>query len=164
MQDDLKAKILALFEEQERRHKVELEEAFRSGGEQMRDSILRAAQSPSPTNRVVLAEFSSGGTSVSAAMSTIQRAPRGSVGRAIDTVLLEKPGLLVPQLEEAVLEVDPEIAKKSVGNELRRMEGNKYKRDRPGGYRWFLIDQQVDQEVGEPTEQSSAPSIFNRKL
>jgi hypothetical protein len=135
MQEDFKAKFLALFEEQERRHKIELEEAFRAGKEQMRGSILRAAQSPSSTNRVLAA-------------ITIQRVPRGSVEKAIDAVLVDRPGLLVPQIEEAVFLLDPEIAKKSVGNRLRIMEGNKYKRDRPGGYRWFLIDQQVDQGVG----------------
>ena len=164
MQDDIKAKILALFEEQDRRHKIELEEAFRIGGEQMRDSIFRAAQSPVTPAKFIAAEFSSSDVSSATAVGAIQRAPRGSVGKAIDTVLSERPGLLVPQLEEAVLEVDPEIAKKSVGNELRRMEGTKYKRDRPSGYRWFLINQPVDQEGGESTLQPSTPPIFTGKL
>lgn len=161
MQEEFKAKLLALLEEQERRHKVELEEAFRKGGEHMRDSILRAAQSPVPTPKVVAAEFRSTSTSSAQMVGVAHRAPRGSVGKAIDTVLAEHHGLMVPQLEEAVLQIDAEIAKKSIGNELRRMEGTKYKRDRPGGYRWFLIDQQVDQEGGEPTPQTSASELLS---
>jgi hypothetical protein len=87
---------------------------------------------------------------------SIKRAPRGSVGKAVDSVLTDKPGLLTPEIEERVLQIDPEIARKSVGNELRRLEGKKYKRDRPGGYRWFLIDQPVGQEGGEPTPRAPA--------
>jgi hypothetical protein len=138
-------------------------EAFKAGGEAMRDSILRAAQSPVATATPGTSALPPNSLSAVAAAAAIQRAPRGSVGKAIDTVLSEKPGMLVPELEEAVLQADPEIAKKSVGNELRRMEGNKYKRDRPRGYRWFLIDQPVDQEIGEPTPQTAASDIFHGK-
>jgi hypothetical protein len=152
MPDDFKARVLALLEEWERHHKTQLDDAFRKGGEQMRDLILRAAQSPTMTTQAAAPDPVD---KVSMA-GTAQRAPRGSVGRAIDAVLSEKPGLLVPQLEEAVLEADPEVARKSVGNHLRHLEGTKYKRDRPGGYRWFLIHQQVDQVAGEPTPQPSA--------
>jgi hypothetical protein len=162
MQEDFKAKLLAMLEEQEHRHKMELEEAFRKGGEHMRDSILRAAQTPPSAPRIGAAEGAAPGTSSATAIGIAHRAPRGSVGKAIDTVLAERPGLMVPNLEEAILQIDSEIAKKSIGNELRRMEGNKYKRDRPGGYRWFLIDQQVDQKVGEPTPQTSASDIFQQ--
>jgi hypothetical protein len=132
-------------------------EAFKAGGEAMRDSILKAAQSPSPSVNEPPDAWSSGLPILAAAM----RAPRGSVGRAIDALLREHPGLSVGHMEKIFSEHHQEIAQKSIGNELRRMEGNKYKRDRPGGYRWFLIDQQVDQKVGEPTHESSASDIFN---
>jgi hypothetical protein len=156
MPDEFRAKLLALLEEHEQRHKTELEEAFRRGGEHMRDSIFRAAQSPMPPAKLAPIESPD---SV-AMVGIIQRAARGSVGSAIDAVLAEQPGLLVPQIEEAVLLVDPGIAKKSVGNKLRSMEGKRYKRDRPGGYRWFLIDQMVDREVGEPTPQAPASDLL----
>jgi hypothetical protein len=87
---------------------------------------------------------------------SVKRAPRGSVGKAVDSVLADRPGMLTPEIEERVLQNDPEIARKSVGNELRRLEGKKYKRDRPGGHRWFLIDQPVGQKGGEPTPHPSA--------
>lgn len=132
-------------------------DAFKAGGDAMRDSIIRAAQVPitspqahNPPQPVVEKVERAPGA----------RAPRGAVGRAIDAILKTKPGCSIPDLEELVWRENREIARKSVGNEVRRMEGTKYKRDRPGGYRWFLIDHPVDQEGGEPTPQASASDLL----
>jgi hypothetical protein len=131
-------------------------EAFKAGGDAMRDSILRAAQGPLAVTDVPKPTIAE--TNTDRVVGT--RAPRGAVGRSIDLVLELYPGSSIPDIEEMVAHENKEIARKSVGNEVRRMEGKKYKRDRPGGYRWFLIDHNVNQEVGEPTPEASASDIF----
>jgi hypothetical protein len=135
-------------------------EAFKAGGEAMRDSILRAAQDPITVNQPLEPLAAAG----ERAERLGTRAPRGAVGRAIDALLKEHPGISIQHMEKIISLHQPEIAQKSIGNEVRRMENIKYRRDHPGGYLWFLIDHSVDQEVGEPTSQASVPNIFNRKL
>jgi hypothetical protein len=83
-----------------------------------------------------------------------KRAPRGIVGRAIRRVLAESVGGAdLPEIESRVLMERPDISRKSVGNELRRLEGDLYERDRPRGHRWFLI-QKGQEGVGEPAAQA----------
>jgi hypothetical protein len=132
-------------------------EAFKAGGDAMRDTILRAAQAPIADVGILKPQ-----TAAEERTDRVPgtRAPRGAVGRSIDLVLEVYPGSSIPDIEEMVARENKEIARKSVGNEIRRMEGKKYKRDRPNGYRWFLIDHNVNQEVGEPTPPASASDIF----
>src|ERR1700722_4294859 len=104
-------------------------EAYKAGSDAMRDSILRAAQSPIPPSNVPVTESPDNVTFSGAT----QRAPRGSVGRAIDALLKEHPGLSIQHMEKIIALHQPEIAQKSIGNELRRMEGRKYKRHPEGG-------------------------------
>ena len=146
-------------------------EAFQAGGEAMRESIMRAAQTPvMPMGSPILdakrvtsdANHLSLNTASREPIGPVKRAPRGSVGRALESVIGKYPGLAVTEIEERVLQLDREIARKSIGNELRRLEGKRYKRDRPGGYRWFLIDQAVGQEVGEPALTTPASDKSNR--
>ena len=134
-------------------------EAFKAGGDAMRDSVIRAAQDPLAAPEVPKPAMAE--TNTDRIVGT--RAPRGAVGRSIDLVLELYPGSSIPDIEEMVWQENKEIARKSVGNEVRRMEGKKYKRDRPGGYRWFLIDHHVDQKVGEPTPETSISDIFDGK-
>lgn len=87
---------------------------------------------------------------------SMRRAPRGSVGTALEIVLKAKPGSAITEIEAEAVRLNPEISTKSVGNELRRMEGKKYRRDRPGGYQWFLIEDREDE--GSPTATGSPSS------
>lgn len=75
------------------------------------------------------------------------KARRGAVGQAIREVLTASPGLPIIEVEKRVLEANPQVAPKSIGNALRRGEGVEYRRE--GKYNWFLI--------GEPESKSSAP-------
>jgi hypothetical protein len=123
---------------------------FEAGRQAMRDSILRAAEAPSPApastpQRSLNLEMAPG-----SGRSIFRRAPRGSVGQAVDDVLRAEPGLSIIDIESRVEKLNPEISIKSVGNELRRLEGKKYKRDRPGGYQWFLVNDREGGETGAP--------------
>lgn len=132
------------------------ERGFRDGGAAMRKNLLRAlGEEPPAIVRPDRAELApppipplpdpKAGTLQDMwerlpQKSPIQRAPRGSVGRALGNVLsVDGDGLTVSEIEELVELIDPEISRKSVGNELRRLEGKKYRRDRPGGYKWYLM-------------------------
>ena len=67
------------------------------------------------------------------------RVARGLVQATVEAVIAQHPGLSISEIEKLVLEKEPAISQKSVGNELRRGEtAGKYKRDRPGGYSWYL--------------------------
>ncbi len=77
------------------------------------------------------------------------RAPRGLVKNAVELVVREQPGLQITDYERIVTEAHPEIAIKSIGNQLRSGEREgRFKRDRPGGYRWFPADWQNDAAGG----------------
>lgn len=87
----------------------------------------------------------------------VQRARRGIVGATLTTVLKENPGLTVSDYERLVVEREPEISIKSVGNELRRGERDgRYRRDRPGGYHWYIAPRtrRIETE-GSSTENTS---------
>jgi hypothetical protein len=154
---------------------------FKAGGEAMRETILRAVHTPVPPapSPVSLAppypapppqapvspapvspagETSPGHSGTPAGL----RAPRGSVGRTIDGLLADRTeGILISELEKVASTAEG-IAIKSVGNELRRYEGKKYRRDRPGGHRWFLI-RTSDQEGGATdTGTSAADAALHR--
>lgn len=65
------------------------------------------------------------------------KAPKGRVGEVIHEVLASHPGLPIVEIEQRALEIDPRISPKSVGNELRRLKGQKYRQGE--GKQWFLI-------------------------
>lgn len=68
------------------------------------------------------------------------RAPRGSVRKVLDPILADHPGLTIAEIETHGERRNKEVAAKSYGNELRRLEGIRYRRNRPNGNRWFLMD------------------------
>jgi len=104
---------------------------WRDGSTVMRESILRAAETPILNDDLVqVGVVDSGGDA---------RAPRGLAARAIKTVLTEEPGLSIIEITSRVMAKFPNVAAKSVGNELRRREGKDYRRE--GKYAWFLMDQ-----------------------
>jgi hypothetical protein len=97
--------------------------------------------------------------------SASARAPRGAVGQFLETALTERPGSSIAELEDMAKINAPEISVKSVGNELRRMEDERYRRDRPNGYKWFLIGGDAEKETVEgsspPTSTASSTSQDN---
>lgn len=138
------------------RPKIEqaIKEAFDQGGSEMLDRIFKAAAESTGTKTtvepIVPPKPETGGHA---------RAPRGRVGKLIETVLTQRgnPGLRGARIEECVLELDDRIARKSVGNELRRFKGKRYRQDE---YRnWFLISDDGEKETaGHPTKDSPAES------
>lgn len=65
------------------------------------------------------------------------RAVRGSVGKVVAQVLRGGVVLRAIDVEKAASAIDPSVAAKSVGNELRRYKGQKYAQDEQG--RWTLL-------------------------
>ena len=140
---------------------------FEAGGEAMRQTILAATASP-----VSLRVFGGGGNVPPAVIAEqrarlrentafaggelpvvrqpSQRAPRGLVSDVIRTVLRESPGLSISEIEERALRLAPDVSSKSVGNELRRREGDAYVRE--GKYKWYLKDQEPQKETGHQSD------------
>lgn len=121
---------------------------FNEGGSAMREAIFQATKFQHETFLGSAGVKPAIADSASSPEAVRARAPRGAVGNAIEPILRANPGMLVPDLEAAVKQLHPEIHPKSIGNELRRFEGEKYKRDREGGYRWFLVDDQDGGRTG----------------
>lgn len=144
--DELRELIMAAIQELGSRR-------FNEGGLAMREAILQATKYQYGTFLGGAGAAGGKSTLIGSASSpeaVRARAARGAVGKAIDPILRANPGMLVPDLESEVKRLHPEIHPKSIGNELRRFEGEKYKRDREGGYRWFLIEDQDGGRTGAP--------------
>lgn len=77
------------------------------------------------------------------------RAPRGLVRAAVAEALAASPGLAITDIEDRVVTQHPEVARKSVGNQLRQFEGDLYRRE--GKYKWFLM--------GEPQKETASPAL-----
>lgn len=74
-----------------------------------------------------------------------RRVASGTLRPLVELILSDEPGLRVAEIQAKAVELDNTVAPTSVGNELRRMEGTRYRRD---GKRWFIIG---DTEKGEAT-------------
>jgi hypothetical protein len=128
------------------------EKRFAAGEEAAKKAMIVAFQSAMGIDRpttilgsMVAASRENAEREAEARREPAKRAPRGIVGLAIRRVLEESGGGAdLPDIENRVLTWRPDISRKSVGNELRRLEGIHYERDRPRGHRWFLI--RKDQE------------------
>ncbi|MBC9033925.1 hypothetical protein IAG41_16160 [Sphingomonas sp. JC676] len=88
------------------------------------------------------------------------RAPRGLVPQVLELIMGDRPGLSIAEYETLATDLDGRLARKSVGNELRRGEGSKYERR---GYRWFLqqdakTNEAADTPAKDASTASSAPS------
>ena len=84
----------------------------------------------------------------------IRRAPRGLVPKVVGQMLADSPGKIIAEYEQMVGDYDSRVSEKSVGNELRRHEGKKYRRDDSGG--WFPVSGNKEAEDAADNEQSSA--------
>ncbi|WP_439476526.1 hypothetical protein [Brevundimonas sp.] len=144
------------------------EAGFREGGLAMRDHILQAANAPvsikagavqmatTVTPRASL-DLDTGTSGLwpdkvpvtPDARRKATRAPRGLVRAAVAEVLRQQPGLSITEIEERVVALHPEIARKSIGNQLRHFEDDLYRRE--GKYNWFLM--------GEPQKETASPAL-----
>jgi hypothetical protein len=77
-----------------------------------------------------------------------RRVARGTVRPLVELVLSDQPGLRVNEVQAGAVLLDPTISPTSVGNELRRLEGQRYRRE---GKRWFLIG---DTEKGKAEDRA----------
>jgi hypothetical protein len=125
---------------------------FAAGAEDMRNRILQVAQVETRP-KSALADMlvhqqpvqPRGLGDIHGEMNA-KRAPRGSVGRMINQILADHPeGLIIAEVEGLAPKYDADVAVKSIGNELRRFEGERYRRDERG--RWFLISGNAEKET-----------------
>jgi len=87
------------------------------------------------------------------------RVARGLVQDTVAMALELEPGKSIKEYEALVLDLQPEISVKSVGNELRRGERDgRYKRDRPGGYRWYLGSAEIEAADNVSAEDAASHS------
>lgn len=126
--------------------------------------ILQAAQS------AVEPFIESSGNSTEVAAATvksdsrdegIKRVARGLVQSVLSDMVASEPGLSISDYERLVLRVEPDISSKSIGNDLRRGEGTRYKRDRPGGNKWYPIDYRFEEAASNA--EAAAPSMFSNQ-
>lgn len=102
---------------------------FQAGGRKMRETILSAADDlNAPTHNEIAASIRHYG----------QRSSWGSVVSAMQSILSTESNLTVTEIEERGTALFPDINIRSFGNQLRRYEGKKYRRD-PSTDRWSLI-------------------------
>ena len=120
---------------------------FQAGSIAMRESILQVASSPMSVGQGSVSMGLSGGemgysgSNNGARRSKAEsRAPMGLVAKAIAEVLTEAPGIRVVEVVERVRRKYPEIAEKSVGNQMRRGERDGAY-ERSDKYSWFLKGQ-----------------------
>jgi len=151
----LSGKLLADFE-------AALKGAYEQG---VRDGIARiVAAAQAPLDGAVPAP-SQIGQSVARADENVEiapKAPRGTVPIVVQAMLKDHPGKTIYEYERLYKRYDDRISDKSVGNELRRFEGEKYERDAPNGHRWFLIGQKDEAKDAAGNEQSSASDHSNQ--
>ncbi len=144
-----------MIEELRSQLQIEIEAAYQrglvDGAADMRARILSAAQVPAePLGAPQAFAYPKHFKKVTLAQT---RAPRGAVGAMLHRILKEKPGLSVTEIEAIAPEYDPEVAAKSIGNELRRFDGVKYQRRQDG--KWFLFDGPFSVETETPAESSA---------
>lgn len=121
---------------------------FQAGGLRMRETILNAADDlNAPTHDEIAASIRHYG----------QRSSWGSVVSAMRSILDKEPNLTVPEIEQRGASLYPDINIRSFGNQLRRYEGRKYRRD-PATDRWSLIEA----ATVRPSEQDGRVFPFKR--
>ncbi|MBN8534426.1 MAG: hypothetical protein J0L51_10070 [Rhizobiales bacterium] len=125
---------------------------FAAGAEDMRGRILQLAQAEVRPRSALADMFAHQQPAQARRLGDIfgemnaKRAPRGSVGRMINQILAEHPeGLIIAEVEGLAPQYDAEVAIKSIGNELRRFEGERYRRDERG--KWFLASGNAEKET-----------------
>jgi hypothetical protein len=134
-------------------------QGYTDGAEAMRDSILRAAGSPlsipeAPPFSEILSRSAEADQPKLELKNKSGRAPRGTVGRILNDALTQRGGLTQHQLKQYADQVE-DVSATSIGNELRRNEGKKYRRE---GKRWFLIES--ESSVAEAQSASATQEVY----
>ncbi len=89
-----------------------------------------------------------------------RRAPRGLVPRVVEQMLSDHPGKIIAEYEQMKDNYDSRISEKSIGNELRRHEGRKYRRNEDG--EWFPKSGN-NEAADSATNEMSAASDHSRE-
>ncbi len=136
-----------------------LKAAYEKGVQDGIDRIVAAAKEPmtlSTTNKVAIGYGSSAGAQDAKAADDkpVRRAPRGLVPKVVAEMLVEHPGKIIAEYEQMVEGYDNRVSAKSVGNELRRHEDRKYRRNDNG--EWFPMS--GNKEAGDGRETNSPAS------
>jgi hypothetical protein len=112
-----------------------LTEAQTRGGADMRAAILRAAGLEAPQLKPLELRALE---APAPRRKPATRSPRGLLAQGLAEALQLQPGASTRAVEDYVTAWDQRIARKSVGNELRRQEDRLYRRDGDGG--WYLME------------------------
>lgn len=141
---------------------------FRAGSIAMRDNILQVASSPMSVGQGAVMMDAAVTNSTSNFVGSSEparrrskvesRAPNGLVAKAIGEVLSEAPGIRVIEVADRVMRRYPEIAAKSIGNQMRRGEREGLY-ERSGKYSWFLRGQ-APKEKASPDLEDALKSFF----
>jgi len=85
----------------------------------------------------------------------VRRAPRGLVPKVVGEMLSDHPGKIIAEYEMMKDNYDTRVSVRSIGNELRRYEGEKYRRNANG--EWFPISGN-NEAAGSATNETPAAS------
>lgn len=119
-----------LVEDVTRAIKLAFARGVEFGGKEMRQHIMEAVEERGiVTHDKIAASIRHYG----------QRSSWGSVVAAMHAILTKEPNLTVHEIEERGTKLYPDINIRSFSNQLRRYEGQKYKRDVTTD-RWSLLE------------------------
>lgn len=103
----------------------------RDGSAEMRKALLKLVGADSSPG-----EPSAAPPSLTERETGSSRAPRGALRDAIERALRERPGQTEQELQVYVGQLDRRVSPRSVGGELRRLKGDRYRQE---GRKWFLL-------------------------
>jgi hypothetical protein len=163
---DFTAEIEAIKAALEDAMKAALENAHERGREAGRSEVMDTIQglvrgtldAKAPAPKMEIRGY--GGPPPRKSRSDGIRAPRGRVGTLVDDVLGNGGAMRIVDLEAAVVARDGRIAPKSVGNHVRRLENERYRRSDADPNAWELIPVGKEEEAEDATNDPSA-SLFN---
>lgn len=125
-----------------------LRDAYHAGWQDARAAILSAAALPPGPP----AEPQTGmSDNLQFRQRAGRRAPKGLLTSVLTKVIADHPGSTVQELERLMPSYDDRVSPKSVGNELRRGEGERYVRD---GTLWYLPSHPEGEAVSNQIHES----------
>jgi hypothetical protein len=132
--------------------KVAYERGYEKGVQDGIDRLAQLARGPQAANDVRVPDEKL--TAVAIRRVVEKRAPRGLVPKVVAAMLRDNPGMTITDYEQMLYRYDGQVSAKSIGNELRRHEGRKYRRNESG--EWFPMS--GNKEAGEGRETNSPAS------
>jgi hypothetical protein len=140
-----------------------LKAAYEQGVQDGIDRIVAAARAPaSPAPPVAQDDTADDDGEIEESTfvgTVIRRAPRGLVPSVVDRMLREHPGKIIAEYEQMKDHYDARVSRKSIGNEIRRMEDKKYRRNDKG--EWFPIP--GNKEAGDAATNEQSPASDHSK-